>query len=123
MEITTATASFGALSQDTRLKAFRLLVNHEPEGLAAGEIARRLEVPHNTMSAHLGVLARAGWVRSERQSRQIIYRASLTHMAAVVQFLLTDCCHGHPELCASIVNSLSNCGSSHSIINSIDEKH
>lgn len=112
MEITTAIASFAALSQDTRLKAFRLLVNQEPEGLPAGEIARRLFVPHNTMSAHLAILARSGWVTSKRQSRQIIYRASLSHMQAVIQFLLQDCCAGNPELCASLMDSLSGCESS-----------
>lgn len=109
MEITTAIASFAALSQDTRLQAFRLLVSQEPEGLPASEIARQLSVPHNTMSAHLSVLARAGWVVSKRHSRQIIYRASLSHMEAVVQFLLQDCCAGHPELCASLLDSLSGC--------------
>ncbi len=104
-----AIASFAALSQETRLKAFKLLVSQEPEGLPAGEIARQLSVPHNTMSAHLSVLARAGWVMSKRQSRQIIYRASLSHMEAVVQFLLQDCCAGHPELCASLMDSLGSC--------------
>lgn len=116
MEIINATASFAALSQDTRLKAFRLLVSHEPTGLPAGEIARTLDVPHNTMSAHLAVLARSGWVTSQRQSRQIIYRASLLHMEAIIQFLLTDCCGGHPELCGSLLNSLSACD-----INTVDK--
>ena len=109
MEITTATASFAALSQDTRLKAFRLLVSHEPEGLPAGEIARQLFVPHNTMSAHLAVLARAGWVVSQRQSRQIGCRASLGLMFSVIPSVLQDCCAGHPELCASFIDSLSGC--------------
>ena len=111
MEITHAMTSFAALSQETRLKAFRLLVSHEPKGLPAGEVARHLSVPHNTMSTHLAVLARAGWVISERQSRQIIYRASLSHMQTVIQFLLQDCCAGHPELCASLMDSLSGCES------------
>ena len=109
MEINNAIASFAALSQDTRLKAFRLLVSQEPIGLPAGEIARQLSVPHNTMSAHLSVLARAGWVVSQRHSRQIIYRASLSHMEMVIQFLLQDCCAGHSELCASLMDSLSRC--------------
>lgn len=109
MEITNAIASFAALSQDTRLKAFRLLVSQEPVGLPAGEIARQLSVPHNTMSAHLSVLARAGWVVSQRHSRHIIYRASLAHMEGVIQFLLQDCCAGHPELCASLMENLSRC--------------
>ena len=109
MEITNATTSFAALSQETRLKAFKLLVSQEPDGLPAGDIARQLGVPHNTMSAHLSVLARAGWVVSQRHSRQIIYRASLSHMDTVVQFLLQDCCAGNQALCASVISNLQEC--------------
>lgn len=99
MDTNDAIISFSALSQETRLSAFRLLVCEEPKGLAAGEIARRLSVPHNTMSAHLAVLARAGWVASQRQSRSIIYRANLEHMNQTIEFLVRDCCAGHPEVC------------------------
>lgn len=109
MEITDATASFAALSQDTRLRAFQLLVRHEPCGLPAGDIARMLDVPHNTMSAHLATLTRAGWVTSQRHSRQIIYRAALSHMDTVIQFLLQDCCGGNSELCSSLLDRLSAC--------------
>jgi len=109
MDINNATSSFTALSQETRLKALRLLVRHEPEGLPAGEIARRLSVPHNTMSAHLAVLARAGWISSQRQSRSIIYRASLGHMKAVIDFLVRDCCAGHPEVCEPLAAALGAC--------------
>lgn len=102
METLKAIASFGALSQETRLEAFRLLVRHEPEGLPAGEIARQLGVPHNTMSAHLSVLARAELVLSQRQSRSIIYRANLNRVQETIQFLVNDCCAGHPTgLCAA----------------------
>lgn len=94
-----AIESLAALSQETRLKAFRLLVREEPEGLAAGEIARRLSVPHNTMSAHLAVLSRAGWIVSQRRSRSIIYRARLEHMNETIQFLVHDCCAEHLEVC------------------------
>ena len=104
--MTDAMTSFAALSQETRLKAFRLLVSHEPLGLPAGEIARQLSVPHNTMSTHLSVLARAGWVIPKRQSRQIIYRASLSHMQLVIEFLLQDCCAGNSELCTSLLDNL-----------------
>lgn len=99
MDVNNAIDSFAALSQETRLEAFRLLVRQEPEGLAAGEIARRLSVPHNTMSAHLAVLARAGWLASQRRSRSIIYRANLAHMNETIQFLVRDCCAGHSEVC------------------------
>lgn len=109
METIDAIASFGALSQETRLQAFKLLVRHEPEGLAAGEVARQLGVPHNTMSAHLAVLARAELVVSERQSRSIIYRANLEHMQKTIQFLVHDCCAGHPQVCAPKIAVLTPC--------------
>ncbi|WP_115853913.1 ArsR/SmtB family transcription factor [Kushneria indalinina] len=109
MDNTTAIDIFSALAQSTRLDAFRLLVQHEPEGLAAGELARHLDVPHNTLSAHLSVLSRAGLVVSQRQSRSIIYRASLEQMQDTLAFLVRDCCAGHPELCAPLLEALQPC--------------
>jgi DNA-binding transcriptional ArsR family regulator len=100
MDMYDALESFTALSQETRLAAFRLLVREEPEGLPAGEIARQLSVPHNTMSAHLATLTRAGWIVSRRQGRTITYRANLAHMREAIRFLALDCCAGHPEVCA-----------------------
>ncbi|RAH37710.1 helix-turn-helix transcriptional regulator [Halomonas sp. SL1] len=101
--------AFTALSQATRLETFRVLVRHEPEGLPAGEIARLMGVPHNTMSTHLGVLSRAGLVVSRRQSRSIIYRASLDHMRETLSFLVRDCCAGRPELCEPLLEELRPC--------------
>lgn len=101
--------SLAALAQSTRLDVFRLLVQHEPVGLPAGEIARHLAVPHNTMSSHLAILTRAGLVRSERHSRSIIYRASLEAVQGVVTFLLNDCCGGRPEVCAPVVAAVTPC--------------
>lgn len=86
--------ALSALAQTTRLEVYRLLVRYEPEGLPAGEIARRLGVPHNTMSSHLAVLSRAALVRSERYSRQIVYRADRARVAALTAFLDEDCCGG-----------------------------
>jgi len=99
---------FAALAQDTRLAAFRLLMQHEPDGLPAGEIAQELGVPHNTLSAHLGVLARAGLVASERRSRSIIYRANLPRIQETIAFLVEDCCAGNPEVCRSLPATLNN---------------
>jgi DNA-binding transcriptional ArsR family regulator len=111
METSKALASFGALSQDTRLQAFRLLVRHEPDGLAAGEIARQLDVPHNTMSSHLSVLTRAELVFSQRQSRSIIYRVNLDRIQEMIRFLVNDCCAGHPQVCGPLVSTLIDCSS------------
>ena len=109
METGSAIAALGALAQGTRLDVFRLLVRHEPAGMAAGEIARQLDVPQNTMSAHLGILARAGLVRSERHSRSIIYRADLDGLRALTLFLVKDCCAGSPKLCAPLLAELAPC--------------
>jgi ArsR family transcriptional regulator len=98
--------ALGALAQPTRLEVFRLLVTHEPEGLAAGDIAKALDVPHNTMSAHLAVLARAGLVGSTRHSRSIVYRASLTQLREVMLYLVKDCCGGRPEFCQPLIAAL-----------------
>ena len=109
MENAQVILALAALAQGTRLEVFRILVSAEPEGLAAGEVARRLEVPHNTMSSHLGILSRAGLIRSERFSRSIVYRADLDALRSVLAFLLKDCCGGHPEICAPLMAELNSC--------------
>ena len=101
--------ALGALAQATRLDAFRLLVRHEPEGLPAGEVAKALDVPQNTMSSHLAILSRSNLVTGERQSRSIIYRANIQAFQALTLFMIQDCCGGHPELCGPIVDNLSPC--------------
>lgn len=109
MENNTAIAALAALAQNTRLETFRLLVRHEPDGIPAGELARLLDVPQNTMSAHLATLSRAGLVKSERQSRSIIYRADLDGLRGLTLFLLKDCCGGSTELCAPLIAELTPC--------------
>jgi DNA-binding transcriptional ArsR family regulator len=99
--------ALSALAQPTRLEAFRLLVRQEPDGLPAGEIARRLDVPHNTMSTHLAILTRAGLISVERHSRSMIYRVELKTVRKLVLFLLKDCCNGQPELCAPLIEEIS----------------
>src|SRR5205823_13186733 len=47
MEDEQAVLALAALAQPTRLQAFRLLVQNEPQGLPAGELARLLEVPRS----------------------------------------------------------------------------
>jgi ArsR family transcriptional regulator, arsenate/arsenite/antimonite-responsive transcriptional repressor len=73
------------------------------------ELALLLGVPQNTLSSHLNILARAGLVRSERQSRSIIYRADLAQLRETMLFLVKDCCGGRPELCAPLVADLTPC--------------
>ena len=104
-----AILALAALAQGTRLDTFKLLVRYEPDGLPAGEVARQLAVPHNTMSTHLAILTRASLVKPQRQSRLIIYRADLATLREMTLFLVKDCCQGRPELCAPLIADLMPC--------------
>lgn len=98
MDINTATTALAALAQPTRLETFRLLVKAGPEGSPAGEIARSLDIPANTLSAHLTVLSHAGLVSARRLGRSIIYSAEYSTMGDLLAYLLEDCCQGHPAI-------------------------
>ena len=98
-----------ALAQPTRLETFRRLVKAEPDGIAAGGLAQLCNVPQNTMSGHLAVLARSGLIKGQRQSRSIIYRADLARIREFNFYLLQDCCGGRPEICAPLIADLTPC--------------
>ncbi|TCV62908.1 ArsR family transcriptional regulator [Neorhizobium sp. R1-B] len=101
--------ALAALAQPTRLQAFNLLVRHEPDGLPAGDVARMLAVPQNTMSSHLAVLARAGLIQAERRSRLMVYRAEIAALRELTLYLVKDCCGGRAELCEPLIAELSPC--------------
>jgi len=109
MKTNAAIEVFAALAQPTRLDAFRLIMKNEPEGLPAGDVSRLLEVPQNTMSTHLAILARAGLISPERQSRSIIYRAEIDKVREIASFLINDCCGGRPKLCEPLIAELTPC--------------
>ena len=103
-----AVTALAALAQDHRLAAFRLLVQAGKEGLAAGVIAEKMEVPPSSLSFHLAHLTRAGLIQQERQSRSLIYRADYGAMNNLVAYLLENCCAG--ESCAPMALELKrNC--------------
>ena len=96
---------FAALASDIRLKVFRLLVGKAPEGLPAGQIALRLEVPASTLSSHLAQLERAGLLRSWREKQRILYAVDTDGTRNLVGFLVNDCCGGQPELCGMVTKN------------------
>jgi len=101
-----ATAMLGALAQDTRLSVFRLLVPAGRDGTPAGELARSLGVPHNTLSSHLAILGHAGLIASRREGRSIRYRVDFAGVRALLAFLMEDCCQGRQEVCAPALDSV-----------------
>ena len=92
MDIKDAVSIFDALSQETRLLAFRLLVKAGPAGLPAGVLSERLGVPHNTLSFHLSHLSNAGIIPSRKEGRSIIYSPNFEVTRALLGFIVRDCC-------------------------------
>lgn len=99
MQMPQARSAFAALSQETRLRIVRMLVIAGPEGMAAGAIADEAGVSSSNMSFHLKELENAGLISSRREARSIIYAADYGSLSALIQFLMKDCCAGHPEIC------------------------
>jgi len=109
MEMDDAVRRLSALAQESRLEVFRLLVKAGPDGLAAGDIARKLHTAPNTLSAQLLLLSNAGLIRARRDGRSIIYAVDYAAMSSLLVFLTEDCCGGRPEICAPVAAVASQC--------------
>ncbi|PPD00624.1 MAG: transcriptional regulator [Hyphomicrobium sp.] len=109
MNTSDALSALSALAQATRLDIFRLLITHEPDGLPAGDIAQRLDVPQTTLSSHLSILANSGIIHGERNGRSIVYRADIERFRALTLFLFKDCCGGRSEICGPMIADLTSC--------------
>lgn len=92
MDIQEAVIAFDALSQETRLKAFRLLVEHGTAGAPAGTLSEKLGVPANTLSFHLSHMSNARLVQSRREGRSIIYSANFAFFTGLIRYMVEDCC-------------------------------
>lgn len=92
MDIQNAIIAFDALSQETRLKAFRLLVEQGMEGAPAGMLSETLGIPHNTLSFHLNHMSNAGLVNSRKQGRLVIYTANFAFVQDLIRYMVENCC-------------------------------
>lgn len=99
MESSNAVRRLAALAQETRLAAFRALVQAGPGGITAGDLAAVLEIAPPTLSFHLAALSNAGLVTATRDGRSIIYAAAFGAMNELIGFLTENCC-GRPAACA-----------------------
>ena len=105
-----ALSAFAALSQETRLRIVRLLVTAGPEGMPAGAIGEAMDgASSSRMSFHLSHLEQADLIESRRDGRSIIYSASYPALSGLLEFLMRDCCQGHPEVCNPAMAALSSC--------------
>ena len=94
MDNATTVTALSALSHDSRLSAFRHLVQAGRAGLAVGELRDKLGLPPATLTAHLNVLRGAGLVVDQREGRVIRVRANYERMNALLAFLTENCCAG-----------------------------
>lgn len=92
MDIQEALIAFDALSQETRLKVFRLLVEYGPDGAPAGTLSETLGIPHNTLSFHLNHMSNAALVVSRKEGRSVIYSANFDFFTNLIRFMVEDCC-------------------------------
>jgi ArsR family transcriptional regulator, arsenate/arsenite/antimonite-responsive transcriptional repressor len=96
METKQVITALAALAQESRLAAFRLLVQTGPGGLAASKIGEQLDVAPSSLSFHLKELTHAGLITSRQEGRFIIYSANFDTMNSVLAFLTDNCCGGTP---------------------------
>jgi DNA-binding transcriptional ArsR family regulator len=92
METRQVLDALAALAQDHRLAVFRLLVEHAPTGLTAGNIAERLALPPTSLSFHLKELSVAGLIVGRQDGRFIWYSANIAAMNDLVAYLTRHCC-------------------------------
>ena len=107
MESTQAVTALEALAQESRLGIFRLLVTAGPEGLPAGHIAERMNLPAPTLSFHLSQLKHAGLTTCRRDGRSLIYSANFEEMNGLVGFLTDNCCGRGEASCAPVCGASS----------------
>lgn len=107
MQESAAIAALAALAQPMRLRVFRALVGAGPDGMTPGALGVLLDVPASTLSFHLKELMHAGLVTPERDGRNLIYRAEMAQMNALLAYLTAHCCHGVASACTPL--SLTDC--------------
>ena len=95
-----AIQALSALAHEHRMAIFKTLMREGPSGLPAGAIGER----------HVGLMERAGLLRSWRVNRHIYYAVEIDGMRELLGFLTEDCCGGHPEICGALFETAQVCG-------------
>ena len=92
MDIDHALVAISALSQETRLRLYKILVEYGRTGAPAGVIGKRVGASHNNLSFHLSHLSHAGLVSSRKVGRSIVYCAETRAIEQLIEFLYESCC-------------------------------
>ena len=87
-----AASLMSQLGNATRLRVVRELVRAGHSGMPVGEIQRRLDVPHSTLSHHIRLLCSVGLVRQVREGTVLRCFADYGKIDGIVRFLTEECC-------------------------------
>ena len=96
MEIKSAVKALAAIAHETRLQAYRHLVQAGPAGMPAGELAELMNIAPSSLSFHLKELINADLLLSRQEGRFIFYSAKFDSMSNLLAYLTENCCGGNP---------------------------
>lgn len=102
MDNNQAVTLLASIAQEARLEIFRLLVQSGADGLPAGAISERLNIPNSTLSFHLKALSYAGLIIARQESRFIFYSANYLAMNDLLAYLTENCCASQTTCCPDL---------------------
>lgn len=88
-----------AIAHPVRVAIVRVLARTGPEGMAAGQLAARLQVSASALTFHLNKLTQAGLVTGHKHGQFMIYSAAFDALIALLEHLAGTCCIDAATVC------------------------
>lgn len=102
MDTKSAVTLLSSIAQEARLDIFRLLVQAGTDGISAGIIGEKLNIPNSTLSFHLKELSQSGLISPRQESRYVYYSANYQSMTTLLNYLTENCCAGTLTCCTDL---------------------
>ncbi|MBP6017916.1 MAG: winged helix-turn-helix transcriptional regulator [Burkholderiaceae bacterium] len=96
METKHAVKALAAMAHESRLVAYRHLMQAGPAGMPAGHLAELMGIPPSSLSFHLKELVNADLLTSTQEGRFVYYSVKYDSMTALLTYLTENCCGGNP---------------------------
>lgn len=96
METKSIVRALAAIAHESRLEAYRYLVQAGPGGLPAGQLSELVGIAPSSLSFHLKELVNAGLLASRQEGRFVFYSAQYETMNSLLAYLTENCCGGNP---------------------------
>lgn len=92
MKLEAAAKILSKIGNPTRLKIVRLLVRAGDDGLAVGDIQKKLEIPGSTLTHHITHLKSVGVITQQRNQTILICKMEYEVLEDLVDYLTKECC-------------------------------